>query len=84
MSNVAILSFAWVLAATVVAFLPMRLQMVPGLALLIAAPVLVIWLGVVHGWWFVVPALAAFLSMFRNPLIYFYRRARGQRPELPK
>jgi len=29
-------------------------------------------------------ALLAFMSMFRNPLRYFWARARGQRPTLPK
>ncbi|WP_377512959.1 DUF2484 family protein [Octadecabacter sp. R77987] len=84
MSNVVILSCFWVLAATVVAFLPMRLQMIPGMALLIAAPVLIVWLGAMHGWWISAIAFAAFGSMFRNPLIYLFRRARGQRPEIPK
>ena len=27
--------------------------------------------------------LLAFISMFRNPLRYFWARARGQRPTLP-
>ena len=40
----------WVLAATITAFLPMRLQMVPGIALLVAAPVLIVWLGFDFGW----------------------------------
>ncbi|PHQ84729.1 MAG: UDP-N-acetylmuramate--alanine ligase [Thalassobium sp.] len=84
MSTAIIVSSFWVLAATVVAFLPMRWQMVPGLALLIAAPVLIIWIGLIHGWWVSALAFAAFGSMFRNPLIYLFRRARGERPEIPK
>jgi hypothetical protein len=31
----------------------------------------------------VVVALLAFLSMFRNPLIYFWKRARGLPADLP-
>jgi len=79
-----ILACLWVLAATVVAMLPMRRQYIPGVALLVAAPVLVIWLGFDFGWWLSVVALLAFGSMFRNPLRYFYRRARGQEPKLPE
>ncbi len=83
MSLVLILSILWVLAATVTALLPMRAQYPPGIVLLIAAPVLIVWLGAVHGWWVSALALAAFGSMFRNPLRYLWARARGQRPELP-
>jgi hypothetical protein len=78
----------WALAATVVALLPMRRQMVPGLALLLTAPGLIVWIGAVHGVWWAVAGLAAFLSMFRNPLLYFARRALGrpapQPPELER
>lgn len=73
----------WVLLAAVVALLPMRRQYVPGIALLVAAPVLLGWIARDHGAWIFVAGLFAFLSMFRNPLIYFWRRARGERPEVP-
>lgn len=73
----------WALAATATAFLPMRRQMVPGVALLVAAPALLVWIGAVHGVWWGLAALAAFLSMFRNPLIYFARRALGRPAPLP-
>lgn len=73
----------WVLVATVVAFLPMRHQYPPGIALLLAAPVLLGWIAWDHGAWIFGAGLLAFLSMFRNPLIYFLRRARGERPEIP-
>ncbi|MEO0743782.1 MAG: DUF2484 family protein [Pseudomonadota bacterium] len=75
---------AWVLAATGVAMLPMRHQYIPGVALLIAAPLLILWIGISVAWWAGVLALAAFVSMFRNPLRYFWAKARGQDPELPK
>lgn len=71
------LACIWVLAATGVALMPYRRQMVPGLALLIAAPVLIGWIGWEHGWLWAVVALLAFGSMFRRPLIYFGRRALG-------
>ncbi len=79
-----ILGCLWVLAATVTAMLPMRRQMVPGLALLAAAPVLLLWIGWVHGWLWLAIGLFAFLSMFRNPLLYFLRRALGRPAPLPK
>ena len=74
---------AWVFAATVVAMLPMRYQYVPGIALLIAAPILILWVGISVAWWAGLLALAAFVSMFRNPLRYFWAKARGQNPQLP-
>lgn len=74
----------WALLATVTALLPMRLQYKPGLSLLLAAPVLIIFIGWQHGWIWCVLALAGFVSMFRNPLIYVFRRLRGQHPEIPK
>ena len=73
----------WVLAAAVVALLPMRRQFVPGVALLIAAPGLLAWIAWDHGAWVLACGLFAFVSMFRNPLIYFWRRARGEQPEVP-
>lgn len=73
----------WVVAATVVAMLPMRRQMVPGLALLIAAPAVIGFVGYQHGAIFAVLGLAGFVSMFRNPLRYLWKRARGERPDLP-
>ena len=74
---------AWVFAATGVAMLPMRHQYVPGVALLIAAPLLIVWIGVGVAWWAGALALAAFVSMFRNPLRYFWAKLRGQNPQLP-
>ena len=74
----------WVVLATVTAFLPMRLQYVPGLTLLVLAPVLIGWLGYDLGWFWAVLALAGFGSMFRNPLKYLWARARGQSPQVPR
>ncbi len=84
MSLSLILACLWAIASTIVAFLPMRRQYVPGVALLIAAPILILWLGYDYGWWVSVLGLGAFVSMFRNPLRYFWRRARGEKVELPK
>ena len=79
-----LISCLWVIAATITAFLPMRRQYVPGITLLILAPVLIVWLGLDYGWWLSVLAALAFVSMFRNPLRYFYARAKGERPKVPK
>ena len=84
MTTPLLLACLWALAATGTALLPMRAQMVPGIALLLTAPVLLVWIGVAHGWVWVALALAGFVSMMRNPLIYLYRRARGQHPEVPQ
>jgi hypothetical protein len=65
-----IIGCLWVLVATGTAMLPMRRQFPIGVTLLIAAPVLIVWIGVVLG------GLLAFLSMFRSPLMHFYTRAR--------
>lgn len=74
----------WVFAATLVAFLPMRLQYAPGIVLLLAAPVVIAALGYQHGLIAGLGALAAFVSMFRNPLRYFYAKWRGQLPKEPE
>lgn len=74
----------WVIASVGVALLPMRRQYVPGLVLFLAAPMLIFWIGSTVGMWAAALAGAAFVSMYRNPLRYFWARARGIRPELPK
>lgn len=74
----------WILLAAIVAMLPMKRQMVPGLALLIVAPFLLAWIGWFHGWGWMAAGVFAFVSMFRNLLIYFVRRALGQPAPLPR
>lgn len=73
----------WVVAAAVTATLPMRLQRYPGLPLLLAAPVLLVWIGRVHGWMWLAFGLFAFVSMFRRPLDYLGRKALGLPAHLP-
>ncbi len=73
------LSCLWVFAATAVACLPMRYQYGPGIILLLAAPVLIVLMGMEFGWWIGAFALFAFVSMFRKPLRYFARRALGRK-----
>ncbi|MBO9446518.1 DUF2484 family protein [Ruegeria sp. R14_0] len=72
-----LLSGLWVLASTVVAMLPMRLQFPPGVVLFVSAPALIVWLGHDFGWFFSVLAFAVFASMFRNPIRYYWRRWTG-------
>ena len=84
MSLSLILAALWVLAATIVGLLPMKHQYTPGVILLIAAPLGIAFIGYQHGWLIAALGLAAFVSMFRNPLRYLYKRARGERPDLPK
>ncbi len=62
----------WVISATIVALLPMRMQFPPGVVLLICAPVLVIWLGRDFGLIIATLAIAAFVSMFRKPLRFYW------------
>jgi len=71
------LAALWALAATVVALLPMRFQFVPGICLLMAAPVVIALIGQQHGVWVALLGVVAFVSMFRHPLMYYYRRFRG-------
>jgi hypothetical protein len=70
-----VLGAVWVIAAALLAMLPMPRQIRPGLALLVAAPLLLIWIGATQGWLWTAFGAFAFLSMFRRPLIYFYRKA---------
>lgn len=84
MSLSMILGCFWVLAAALVAMLPMRRQYAPGIALLLAAPLLISVIFWEHGVWFGFAALFAFVSMFRNPLRYLWKRLRGEKPEIPR
>lgn len=74
----------WVPLAVITALLPMRMQYVPGIGLLLLAPVLIIWIGLDYGWLVAVLAVAAFVLMFRNLLRYIYRRLKGEHPEIPQ
>lgn len=83
LSTVLIIACLWVVASAAVAMLPMRRQYVPGVMLLAAAPCLIAWLWVAHGWIVGAVAAFAFLSMFRNPLRYFAKKAVGIPVALP-
>lgn len=66
-----------VVASAITAALPMRLQYPPGIALLVLAPVMIGFLGYQHGTVWLLLGLAAFVSMFRRPLVYLARKAMG-------
>lgn len=83
MTALFVVSCLWVVAATVVALLPLRYQYAPGIMLLLAAPVLIYLIGRSVGFWAGAAALA-FISMFRKPLRYFARRAMGLSAEVRK
>lgn len=83
MSTSLIVGFFWVVASAITAMLPMRRQFLPGIILLIAAPGLIALIYADYGIWVAAAALFAFLSMFRNPLRYFWRKLRGQPTQLP-
>lgn len=72
------------LAATATALLLMRAQMVPGLALLLAVPLVLIWIALTHGWGWAVFGLFALVSMFRRPLRHLAVTAFGRRGAPPK
>lgn len=77
MSAPLILGAFWVIAAAVVAMLPMRLQYVPGVCLLICAPPLIGWIGYEQGPVWLLFGVFALVSMFRRPLLYVSRRVLG-------
>lgn len=78
------LAILWVFASVGVAMMPLRRQYIPGVILLIAAPVLIVMIGMQVNWLVAVIALAAFVSMFRNPLKYILAKIKGQNPEVPR
>ncbi len=78
MSIPLVLGALWVVASAIVAMLPMQRQYAPGVALLALAPLLILWIGFAHGWLWTALGLFAFVSMYRNPLRYFWRRFRGK------
>jgi signal transduction histidine kinase len=78
MSRPLIFGCIWVIAAALVAMMPMRLQYRLGFVLLLAAPVLIVWIGAVHGWPWAILGLLAFGSMFRKPLFHLARYLTGR------
>ena len=73
----------WVFTSAAFAMLPIRYQYVPAVILLIAAPVLILLIGIQVSAWIAIAAIVAFIAMFRNPLRYLWAKIRGQNPQLP-
>ncbi|WP_417247010.1 DUF2484 family protein [Celeribacter sp.] len=70
----------WALATMALAPLPLRYQILPGVALLLVLPVLLVWVGLTYGVWPVLIGLAAAVSLFRKPLgVLWCRLMRGLR-----
>ena len=84
MSLSLLLTCGWVVAVTTLAFLPIRLQIIPGLIMLLIAPILIWMLAQDFGWLAVALFMFALVSMFRRPLIYFIKRLLGRKPEVPE
>ncbi|MCR9167950.1 MULTISPECIES: DUF2484 family protein [Marivita] len=77
------LSLGWVFASVMVAMLPLRSQYVPGVLLLLAAPILIVLIARAIGFGAACAALLAFGSMYRNPLRYFWTRLTRPKEEHP-
>jgi membrane protein DedA with SNARE-associated domain len=78
------LCLIWVFLSATVATLPLRMQFIPGAILLVAGPLLIVVVGFEVGFVFSVIALAAYVSMFRNPLLFLLAKLRGRNPEVPR
>ncbi|WP_341234306.1 DUF2484 family protein [uncultured Sulfitobacter sp.] len=78
------LCLIWVFLSATVATLPLRMQFIPGAILLVAGLVLIVVIGFEVGFVFSVIALAAYVSMFRNPLLFLLAKLRGRKPEVPR
>jgi len=74
MSNALIAACLWVVAATIVAFLPLRYQYAPGILLLLAAPAMIWTLAAAHGPVLALGAVFAVLSLFRRPLWHLLQK----------
>ena len=78
------LCLIWVFLSATVATLPLCMQFIPGAILLVAGPVLIVVIGFEVGFVFSVIALAAYVSMFRNPLLFLLAKLRGRKSEVPR
>jgi len=73
----------WVVAATLLAFLPVRRQILPGTLLGLAGLGIVVWIGWENGWVWTLIALLAFASLFRNGFKVIPMLIRGEKIEIP-
>ncbi|MDG1102200.1 MAG: DUF2484 family protein [Ascidiaceihabitans sp.] len=73
----------WVFTSAAFAMLPIRYQYVPAVILLIAAPILILLIGVQVSAWIAIAAIVGSISMFRNPLRYLWAKICGQNLQRP-
>jgi len=62
---------------------PIRYQYVPAVILSIAAPILILLIGIQVSAWIAIAAIVASILMFRNPLRYLWAKIRGQNLQRP-
>ena len=84
MSMLLWLCIGWVFASALVAMLPMRWQYLPGVLLLLAAPVLIGSIAKTIGFWAALAAVLAIGPRYRNPLRDYWKRLKGQMVERPQ
>ena len=77
MSMTMALAVIWVIAATIVAVMPLHHQFRPGSLLLAASPPMLVMLALDFGLLVGMMACCAFVSMFRHPLRYFWSKLRA-------
>ena len=65
------------------AMLPVRYQYVPAVILLIAAPILILLIGIQVSAWVAIAAIVASISMFRNSLQYLWAKICSQNLQRP-
>ena len=84
LSNLLITAILWVFCAVGAAMMPMRWQfrVVPVLAAIAFGIMGMI--AKTYGWLAFGLAVAAFVSMFRHPLRYVWRRLQGEDVEIPE
>ncbi|EAQ12001.1 uncharacterized protein DUF2484 [Maritimibacter alkaliphilus HTCC2654] len=73
----------WVLAASLIAFLPIRQQIIPGTILGLSAFALLGWIGYQNGWIWTAVGIFAFVSLFRNGFKAIPAMMRGEKLEIP-
>lgn len=74
---------AWVLAACLIAPLPIRKQILPGTVLGIGGIALLFWIGAENGWIWTAVGLFAFGSLFRNGFKAVPALLRGEKLDIP-
>ncbi|MGR3363607.1 MAG: DUF2484 family protein [Maritimibacter harenae] len=74
----------WVLAASLIAFLPIRKQIVPGTILGLSAFALLGWIGYQNGWIWTAVGVFAFVSLFRNGFRAIPMMIRGEKLDIPE